>query len=195
MITKTAGCLLLGGMLLSAVHEVTAADSLRCPNGLVDQGALKVEVLAACGEPVLQERWFDGLHNGFVPTEQWTYDFGANQFLRLLQFRQGRLVSVSSEGYGFAGTGVGQCQPRQISEGMSSYRLLRICGEPASRDAIQVLAPPRPLLRPPQNYPQTVVPIQRELWVYNFGSRHFLREVTLENGRVVQVANGRRGFD
>lgn len=193
MITKLVGFALIGCLWLPLAGE--AGDSLRCERGLVGPGALKIEVLAACGEPDDRAQWFQGQGAPFVPTETWTYNFGPNQFLRLLRFRDGRLRQVEADGYGFPSAPAGRCAPRDIQTGISAYRLRRQCGEPATIDVIEVLAPPQPSLRPPGYRPVAVVPIHRELWVYNFGSRHFLRAVTLENGRVVAVENGRRGFD
>lgn len=172
-----------------------AADGMRCEGGLVDRGALKLEVLAACGEPAHRERWFQGQQAPFSPVEVWTYNFGPNQFLRRLHFREGRLRQIETDGYGFRPSSAGRCEPREIQPGLSGYRLRRLCGSPDSIDVIEVLAPLRQSHWNSSHRPVPLQPVHRELWVYNFGSRHFLREVTLENGRVVMVDNGRRGFD
>ena len=72
------------------------------------------DVLARCGEPATREvkqldvsratRNDDGSVQGdtrSVQVEVWGYNFGAHQFIRLLQFRGGRLVKISTGGYGF----------------------------------------------------------------------------------------------
>ena len=38
-----------------------------------------------------------------------------------------------------------------------------------------------------------LLPVFREEWVYDFGPNLFMRVLTLDNGRVVQVDNGARG--
>ena len=193
MITKRSLCALIGLCWLPLV--TLAADGMRCEGGLVDRGALKLEVLAACGEPAHRERWFQGQQAPFSPVEVWTYNFGPNQFLRRLQFRDGRLRQIETDGYGFPASSTSRCEPREIQPGLSGYRLRRLCGSPDSVDVIEVLAPLRQSQWSGAHRPVPVQPVHRELWVYNFGARHFLREVTLENGRVVMVDNGRRGFD
>jgi hypothetical protein len=35
-----------------------------------------------------------------VPVEEWTYDFGPNQFIEYVTFEQGRLVHIRSGAYG-----------------------------------------------------------------------------------------------
>ena len=193
MITKRGLCALISLCCLPLV--TLAADGMRCEGGLIDRGALKLEVLAACGEPAHRERWFQGQQAPFSPVEVWTYNFGPNQFLRRLHFREGRLRQIETDGYGFRPSSASRCEPREIQPGLSGYRLRQLCGSPDSIDVIEVLAPLRQSHWNGGHRPVPVQPVHRELWVYNFGARHFLREVTLENGRVVMVDNGRRGFD
>ncbi len=177
-----------------------AAGSIRCGARLVSEGMPAAEVLAICGEPDLRDVWGPpyGLRPGYLaPTEEWTYNFGSNQLLRVLRLRNGRVERIDSEGYGFAPQHTDGCSLTEIRRGMSKYRLLQRCGAPLTRMADYVFYPQPPLSRHPdlrEGY-STVTPVYREQWTYNFGARRLQRLVILENGRVADVDTGRRGFD
>lgn len=189
-------------MVAVLVWSLPAAgsDTLRCGARLVQVGASPAEVQARCGDPAFRDDWGAALINGFGSSrmvEQWTYDFGPHQLMQVLLFRDQRLQSIHADGYGLSTAPRGGCRHTDIVPGLSKYRLLARCGEPASRQAAHVLAPlrhPRGGLYDPRHTPPRVVEVYRERWVYNFGPASLLRELTLENGRVVTVDNGGRGF-
>lgn len=99
----------LGLMVLLAAAPV-GVQALRCQNGLVALGAHKVEVLAACGEPVFREevveypfrveRGGERIHGEYLPfglvSEEWVYDFGQQRFRQLLRFRNNRLAGIET---------------------------------------------------------------------------------------------------
>ncbi|MCC5884877.1 MAG: DUF2845 domain-containing protein [Gammaproteobacteria bacterium] len=103
MIGRTLGFLLL-------LTASAGAEALRCKNGLVAPGDHKVEVLAACGEPVFREEVveypFRVAHGGRLPqveylpfglvSEEWVYDFGPQRFRQLLRFRSNRLAAIET---------------------------------------------------------------------------------------------------
>ena len=194
-------CLLAVGILAA---PPSLAGSLRCGSRLVDDNALAAELLAACGEPSLRDQWSYQLPQGgyVADTEVWVYDLGPSQLLRLVKLRNGRIVEVETDGYGFAPDSERRCEPRALTEGLSKYRLLRRCGEPLTRRSENVL---RPLYNRPEIYRhssdpyayrnQYVTPAYREEWVYNFGSRAAMRLVVLEDGWVTYVEQLDRGFD
>ncbi len=180
--------------LLLIVGAGTAqAAGIRCDGGLVDRGDLQIEVLDACGEPDFRDDWAAGtLPAGVVVPDvtQWTYNFGRGNLLYVLRFRNGRVIGIDSDGYGFDADRVNaDCGPTEIVPGMTKYRLLSACGSPAQRDS-------RVILRSSRHFRYGVAEqIRRETWIYNFGSRRLLREVILENGRVVRIDTDNRGFD
>lgn len=168
-----------------------AADDLRCPGGMVGNGDTAAQVRAACGEPDFVDPWErrDTPPRYAIPArETWVYNPGPGRLIRMLHFREGRLFAVEPDGYGFAVPGPRDCGPNEIAPGMSKYRLLEFCGEPAQRESVILY---RPL--PPVSFAR-FTPVRRETWVYNFGRSRFLREVTLENGVVTDVAVGDRGY-
>ncbi|MBB71648.1 MAG: hypothetical protein CMF50_04565 [Legionellales bacterium] len=90
---------------------VSSAYGLRCGNRVIVEGYSQARVMAFCGTPYWQWR-----SNTFVnpfgtitttPTsliddeEIWGYNFGPRRFFYLLTFRDGRLVNIETDGYGF----------------------------------------------------------------------------------------------
>ena len=102
---------------LPPVPSVLADNDLRCSNRLVSIGATPAEVTDKCGEPAHVEQWEEQI-DGFVTQwfiyktrsyqdlpqrietpvrmERWTYDFGANRFIRYLTFQNGRLIKIDT---------------------------------------------------------------------------------------------------
>lgn len=191
-------CLLLGGP-----PSLQAADSMRCGSRLVSVEDRAAEILSACGEPDFRDV-FSYPHpqrsGTIADVEQWTYNFGPNQLLRVLKLRNGKLVDIEAQGYGFNSDGRNRCDPYEITEGLSKYRLLLMCGEPLTRregDYVRTLKP-----RNQRRYGglstsrgHYSAEVYREEWVYNFGSQYRLKVLTLEDGRIADVENGDRGFD
>ncbi len=195
-----AALLLLG---LTAIVPAAADDNLRCGSRIVSVAAITAAVRAVCGEPAYVDRFDDAYpdeHRYVADSEVWTYDFGPHQLLRLLRFRNGRLVSVDTDGYGFAAGAAPGCQEGDLVEGISKYRLLRTCGEPVAQRARRAFRTLRPRLAPQRPYDgftgsDYVTPVFREDWTYNFGGRGHLRTAVLENGWVVDVFDEGRGYD
>jgi hypothetical protein len=102
----------------------TLADAIRCGDQLASTGASLYEVRAVCGEPdaafrrvehrtvvqqlpgpcvITQGRRVCGSSVATiieVVIDDWTYDFGNNRFLHFVKFEDGKLVTVTSGGYG-----------------------------------------------------------------------------------------------
>lgn len=189
--------------LLATDPQVAASDALRCGSRIVSVEAHAAEVLAACGEPAFRDVYAraGSDHAGEIADhEQWTYNFGRNQLLQVLRLRNGRLVDIRTDGYGFPVAAARRCDASILVEGLSKYRLLSHCGEPLTRRALGFRVALQPRHR--QRYGgwsttrgQVPVEVYREEWVYNFGSQQFLRILTLDDGVVSEVQNGERGFN
>ena len=169
---------------------VWAGDTMRCGNRLVSTEAVAGEVLAACGRPDYRDSW-SSAPTYAVDEELWYYNFGAQQFVRVLRFRQGRLVSIQSDGYGFDTPPASHCAPMDVVKGLSAFRLLHRCGEPLTRESFDEVYPLR--AGDPAQREGAVRPIHRERWVYDFGPDTRVRIVTLRDGRVVDVELGNNG--
>lgn len=207
---RLARCGALLGALLGVLLGVwlappaQAVDTLRCGSRLVSTDMTAAEVIAACGEPSFRDVWSqDGAYGGGLLgyAEEWTYNFGSSQLLRVLRFRNGRLQRIDTEGYGFAEDRRGDCAQSGITPGMSKYRLIAACGEPLTRTVEVTQVPYETHRRQPHGFggsspkAQFWETVLREEWVYNFGAARFMRVVRLENARVVEVETAGRGFD
>lgn len=186
-------------------HPAAAADSMRCGQRLIGDDDYAAELLSVCGEPDYRDVWSAPAPYGggwVIDAEEWYYDFGPNQLVRVVRLRNGRIDSIQTDGYGFARQRQSRrCGPHDIIGGLSKFRLVRLCGEPMTRRFVGVFQPfygspygPRHGF-PPGVRSSGYAPVYREEWTYNFGARHLLQVVTLENGRVVEVDSGDRGFD
>lgn len=195
-------CVLIAASLLSTAQ---ASSSMRCSNRIVNEGDLAAELLAACGNPAYRDQWFfEGPGGRFIAeTEVWTYDFGSSQLLRLVKLRDGRIVEIETDGYGFAPGVELRCRASEVQEGLSKYRLFRKCGEPLTRRSENSF---RPLTSRPNIYRdgrygqlehrnQYLIPTYREEWVYNFGSASPMRRVIIEDGWITYVEMLDRGFN
>jgi hypothetical protein len=184
--------------LLTAAGAAHADDSIRCGNRIVERGRPQAEVEQLCGAPSYRDRRIDARSpygNTYDMADVWYYNRGPGQLIRELVFRDGRLDDVQSDGYGFVEPQTHQCQPSDIVVGMSKYRLVTFCGEPLSKQAMNIEAPV--VMGPRAGLPRGgawVTPVYREQWVYNFGPSYFMREVTIDNGTVTEIHNGDRGY-
>ncbi len=104
--------------LFSLLLFAAESHAFRCGTHLVVEGDHYVEVLKKCGEPVIRERWLQEqvvrrkIHD-LIPIREittdgvvvqlWTYNFGAQKFMRQLRFENGILVRIEKLDYGFPG--------------------------------------------------------------------------------------------
>ena len=73
-----------------------AAAGLRCGQELVSIGDSSVELLLACGEPLIRE--FIGVHkteSKEVFIERWTYHFGSGTFLVFVTLEAGLIAEFT----------------------------------------------------------------------------------------------------
>lgn len=188
------------GLLLAILLPVVGhADSLRCQGRLVTDGDPAVSVLQACGQPSFRDPWWgDAPAAGVPPMMEWTYNHGPRRLMDEIIFRNGKVIAIRTAGYGFREGPVpptGSCEPTGIAPGLSKYELLQRCGQPLQRSGSYVNSTVfdgggrRYFLNNVGHL------VYRERWIYNFGANRLLREVVLENARVVSVKTLDRGFD
>lgn len=191
-----AKTLLLAPLVAAAALFATgAAATLRCDDGLVDEGDRKYTVLRACGEPTFRDRRARAFvpGQGFLPVEEvWYYDFGSTRLIRVLHFREGRLTRIDA---GERGTGPGgsrPCDPARLGRGTSKYELLERCGEPDFRDSYEAFHSAHGAGLTADPHDHTAVAVEVEEWSYEFGDNRFIRHFKLVNGEVVEVELGDR---
>jgi hypothetical protein len=80
-----------------------------CSDQIISVGDSATDVMAKCGKPawldkreeVIREQLDDNTARKVsVIVEEWTYNFGPNQFLRIFTFRNGRVTDIRTGGYG-----------------------------------------------------------------------------------------------
>jgi Protein of unknown function (DUF2845) len=86
------------------------ADSLSCSGGIISTGDRSADVLAKCGSPdskdshleeVTQRIDADTKQKVYVTVEEWTYNFGTNQFMRIVVLKNGQVTEILTGNYGY----------------------------------------------------------------------------------------------
>jgi hypothetical protein len=99
---------------LTDIKETTYGVAEQGSSGRCDEqppsiGDTKGEVLVKCGEPfwkdAREEKTTEKINGNrkkkkIIALDEWTYNFGPNKFIRIYQFKNGRLVDISTGGYG-----------------------------------------------------------------------------------------------
>jgi hypothetical protein len=208
--------LLVAPLLVAAAFPAFAGaeDSFRCSNGIVSVGDLKVDLLGKCGEPTMRGTVRseevsisrEGPVRGgttvreTAAVERWTYDFGPNQFIEVVTLEGGRIRSIDRGSRGYVDSPsekhraipVARCDYRSIRVGDRSYDLLARCGEPASRDVKLLERGVDTLEGGTVVHRSFTVPV--EVWTFHFGPQTLTRIVELEEGKVLRVETGSRGY-
>lgn len=91
--------------LLASTAFGTESGSLRCQRGIVSLGDMMAEVVAKCGDPTFttsrQESRGDRARFWTVTIDDWTYNFGPDQFMYNLVFENGRVIRIDSLDWGY----------------------------------------------------------------------------------------------
>ncbi len=204
------------GLAAALLPAGAAADSLSCDGGIVSVGDSKLDLVAKCGWPTLQED-LAGERTGAVlerrgsvslqrtvvaRIERWTYDFGPSRFIQIAVLEGGKVVRVERGGYGYAARPPverpliprARCGDPVFHEGESTYEVLARCGEPAFRDAREDVR-----TRAVDGPHGAVVVVDStsvlvEVWTYDFGPGSFVRYLVFEDGRLLRVETGSHGY-
>lgn len=197
--TKLGGPILLLAAL-SMSFAVNAADSLRCGSRLVSVGDTKAEVLIKCGSPAWKDNWTNELIDDVntaterrvsTTMDRWVYNFGSHSFLEFLLFENGSLTSITPGDYGFDPRhgAAKPCDGSEFAVGQNQYEVLQRCGEPFFKDSRE-----EDRVTTVDKRTSKLVKTRIDEWTYNLGPNKFLRILKFENGRLVNVSTGDRGF-
>lgn len=150
-------------------------------------------------QPRLETQWSEDLISdpGSVTAtristekERWLYNLGPQQFMRILLFEDGRLAAVTTGERGFpAGGDAGPCNLEHLQPGESDYSVQMRCGAPLFVDTRY-----REVLQTFRDAPARMVRLRVEEWTYNLGPTSFMRILLFENGQLVEVRSGDKGF-
>ncbi len=187
--------------LICVVPIGASASSISCPGGIVSTGDSVVDLITKCGQPAWkeshQEEFTDRLapdlrQRTYVTVEQWTYDFGPQQLLRIVTIKNGVVAGIrTGREYGQLRDKEPpgpQCEDRVISTGETKADVFAKCGEPFYRTSHD-----EELWAPVGDTASRKVVVTVEEWTYNFGPQRFMRIVVFRNGRVVEVRTGNYG--
>lgn len=155
-----------------------------CDEPKVSIGQTKAEVKSKCGEPTWKEGRKEPILLRKTPhkkgratqtLEEWDYNLGPQQFIRILQFRNGKLASIETGGYGWTPGGPVDfgCDKTILSNGATKMELQGKCGKPTSISKQKKRS--------------------GEAWTYNLGPNRFIRIYRFENGRLVETKTGEHG--
>jgi len=181
--------------------SLASADTISCSGGIVSTSDSVVDLLIKCGQPdwkeTHQEEFTDLSdpnlkHRTYVTVEQWTYDLGPQQLLRIVTIRNSVVTAIrTGREYGRptdkAPPGP-QCEDRIISIGDTKNEVVAKCGDPFYRTVHN-----EELWEPLGSNSSRKVVVNVEEWTYNFGPQRFMRIITFRNGRVVDVRTGDYG--
>jgi len=182
---------LLAGVAWCLVAATGMAQSYDCDLGTVRIGDTAAEVAARCRTPDHVEAWSASLpaRAGAV----WFFNDGGTRLLRMLRFRDDRLVAVDNDGYGFVVPSRPGCRPEAPQAGWSVYRLLSLCGSPETREEVgHLLVTPQPA-RDGRSAEQGLQHVFRQRWRYDFGPRYLVREFTIDDASISHVRTLGRG--
>lgn len=184
-------------ILLLAISRLSHGFS--CEGKIISPGDTKMDVIMKCGEPALKDSHEEQLterlddttkRKTIITVETWTYNFGPQSFLRILEFRNGKLTEVSTGGYGYADTKerAPLCDEQKVRKGDTKLDMLIQCGEPASKeDRIEEM------IEEFDGGTKRKVSVNIEEWTYNLGPNRFMRTFTFRNGKLVDIKTGNYG--
>jgi hypothetical protein len=74
--------------------SISALAQMRCGTELITTGDLKSRVFNACGEPYRMDDDVFGV-------DKWIYNYGPNEFMKIISFRDERVEEITDGEYGF----------------------------------------------------------------------------------------------
>ncbi len=110
MLSKSLRATILGLLLLAAA---VPAHAFRCGTRIITRGDHADKILKFCGEPasvrsrVHQRSYVSKLGHVYpgvveeILIEEWTYNFGPNQLIRVVRLENGYVADVKYLGYGY----------------------------------------------------------------------------------------------
>ncbi len=172
--------------------------AFRCGSDLITEGDSKISVLKKCGDPSWIDRWLEEIvdlpdtnfeHRITRINERWVYNPGPTQFLRIITFKDSKVLSIDTGGRGFTPEpGTQHCNFDIISLGSTTAEVNARCGEPDLID---------------QRY-ETItrriaggrrqVTVTVDEWTFNLGPTRFMRTLTFRNGNLVDIQTNEKGF-
>ncbi len=175
-----------------------SAFAFRCGGKLVTEGNSKISVLKKCGEPNWKDRWGEEIvelpdtdfeHRITRINERWIYNRGPTHFLRIITFRDGKVIAIETGSRGFTVTPrMQRCDFDIFSLGATSAEIAAQCGKPDLKE------------RRYETITRKIVGGRKQItvtvdeWTFNLGPTRFMRILTFRNGSLVDIKTGEKGF-
>ena len=173
------------------------AFAFRCDGGLVNEGDNKLSVLSKCGKPNWVDRWTDEIVN-FPNTdlehrftrinERWIYNFGPNEFIRIVTFSGSTVSGIETGSHGFTVVpDMQRCDLDSFALGVTSGEVAARCGEPDLRaQRYELVTHPIPGGR-------RQISVTVDEWTFDLGPTSFMRLLIFRNGNLVEIRTGEKG--
>ncbi len=122
-----------------------------------------------------------------INSEEWTYNFGPDRFVRTLIFENSRLVAIDTGGYGYDETKTGQSS---AEVGDSKAVVFMKYGQPTYTDQYQEEEIHAVNNREDENYfyvEECTKYINVDEWTYDFGPRRLTQRLLFKNNKLVHI--------
>lgn len=180
--------------------QVGGQKFFRYQGQTIELGDTKYEVTAKLGRPdgklqrqrhFLQKVDVASVQVDTVREEKWLYNFGPRRFFHILTFENHTLVCIEEGDYGYAYADAINCHvvKKRVKRGEITPVVLMKCGEPNYQESYTTEKYVRF-----DDYHSEKVTIKKEEWTYNYGPSQPLSILHFENGELVQIEQGPRGF-
>lgn len=188
---------LASGLGLAQVGNQT---HFRYHGEVIEVGDSKYEIMAKLGQPdgkLHRQRQFtrkvdrSAVETTYLDEEKWLYNFGPRRFFYILTLENQRLVCIEEGDYGYVQSDASNCHwvSKRVKVGDISPVVLMKCGEPSFEEVTYTDRYVRI-----NRHQGEQVTLKREQWTYNFGPSQPLGILHFENGTLVSVERGPRGF-
>jgi hypothetical protein len=98
-------------VLLLALFWLDAyADSFSCKGGIISTDDRKADVISKCGEPDFRDSHQEDVtqrlgttthQRVYITVEEWTYNLGPSQFMRIVVLQNSRVTEIRTGNYGY----------------------------------------------------------------------------------------------
>ncbi len=183
--------------LAATAASIADAATLSCRGGIISSGDRSIDVIAKCGDPDLKESHQEVLRDPvtndkvFVTVEEWTFNFGPTQFMRVVILKNGVVADIRTGNYGYAQPvkpSPRDCSEQIVSVGDAKFDVLAKCGEPTLKDShVEEF-------RETADGAERKVFITVEEWTYNMGPNRLVRILTFKNGKLTDIRSGGYGY-
>lgn len=182
------------------ISDISPVLAMRCNGKVVSVGDLKSDVIAKCGNPTFsniisfetkEETFGNKINTVETPVEQMTYNQGPNTFLKILTFKEGKLIKI--EDGEKVSDDDGSRDRFTASIGDPQAEIYAKYGAPSFKEVISIES--TETLSEDQG--ERAASSQKiseivEQWTYNFAPGTFSKILTFKNGKLTKIEDGLR---